>query len=163
VPGATLRVYVNIGSYSQHWLQQHNALIGLTKQKPFSVKTAQENSVYWLATQQKFENIAKFFTRLKSFRLEDAPGGKEYITKDEAVMKRGKIVFGENCAQCHSSKRPPAGANEMDWFRQEALKPDFRDNNFYSDDKRYPVTIIQTNAARASGTNAKRGHIWDSF
>ena len=163
VPGATLRVYVNIGSYSQHWLQQHNALIGLTKQKPFSVETAQANSVYWLATQQKFENIAKFFMRLKSFRLEDAPGGKDYITKDEAVMKRGEIVFAENCAQCHSSKRPPAGANELDWFRQEALKPDFRDNNFFSDDKRYPVTLIQTNAARASGTNAKRGHIWDSF
>jgi hypothetical protein len=163
VPGATLRVYVNIGSYSQHWLQQHNALIGLTNQKPFSVKTAQENSVYWLATQQKFENIAKFFMRLKSFRLEDAPGGKDYITKDEAVMKRGEIVFAENCAQCHSSKRPPAGANELDWFRKEALKPDFRDSNFFSDDKRYPVTIIQTNAARASGSNAKRGHIWDSF
>jgi len=163
VPGATLRVYINIGSYSQHWLQQHNALIGLTQQKPFSVKTAQENSVYWLATQQKFENVAKFFMRLKSFRLEDAPGGKDYITKDEAVMKRGKIVFAENCAQCHSSKRPPAGANELDWFRQEALKPDFRDNNFFSDDKRYPVTMIQTNAARACGTNAKRGHVWDSF
>ena len=130
--GATLRVYINIGSYSQHWLQQHNALIGLTKQKPFSVKTAQENSVYWLATQQKFENVAKFFMRLKSFRLEDAPGGKDYITKDEAVMKRGKTVFAENCAQCHSSKRPPAGANELDWFRQEALKPDFRHSNFFS-------------------------------
>ncbi|HEV2668838.1 MAG TPA: hypothetical protein VG324_28230, partial [Blastocatellia bacterium] len=163
VPGATLRVYINIGSYSQHWLQQHNALIGLTKQKPFSVETAQKNSVYWLATQQKFENVAKFFMRLKSFRLEDAPGGKDYITKDVAVMKRGKIVFAENCAQCHSSKRPPAGANELDWFRQEVLKPDFGDNNFLSDDKRYPVTMIQTNAARASGSNAKRGHIWDAF
>jgi len=60
VPGATLRVYVNIGSYSQHWLEQHNALIGLTPQKPFSVKTAQENSVYWLATQTKFPNVANF-------------------------------------------------------------------------------------------------------
>src|SRR6185503_6053345 len=29
IVGATLRVYVNIGMYSQHWLQQHNALIGL--------------------------------------------------------------------------------------------------------------------------------------
>jgi hypothetical protein len=163
VPGATLRVYVNIGSYSQHWLRQHNALIGLSKQKPFSIETAQKYSVYWLATQQKFENVAKFFMRLKSFRLEDAPGGKAYITRNQAVLKRGKIVFAENCAQCHSSKRPPAGVNEMDWFRQEVLKPDFRDDNFFSDDKRYPVTVIGTNAARASATNAKRGHIWEAF
>ncbi|MFP5261340.1 MAG: hypothetical protein ACLGJB_05475 [Blastocatellia bacterium] len=163
VPGATLRVFVNIGSYSQHWLKQHNALIGLTPQKPFSVETAQKNSVYWLATQQKFENIAKFFMRLTSFRLEDAPGGKDYMTKDQAVLDRGKVVFAENCATCHSSKRPPAGANETDWFRSEVLKPDFRDNNFFSNDARYPVTYIGTNAARTCGTNAMRGHIWDSF
>ncbi len=163
VPGATLRVYVNIGSYSQHWLQQHNALIGLTKQKPFSVETAQKNSVYWLATQQKFQNIAKFFMRLKSFRLEDAPGGKGFITKDESVLTRGKTVFAENCAACHSSKRPPAGVNETDWFRKEVLKPDFRDSNFFSDDKRNPVTLIGTNSARACGTNAMRGHVWSAF
>jgi len=163
VPGATLRVYINIGLYHQHWIKQQNPLIGLTKQKPFSVQAAQENSVYWLATQKKFENIAKFFSKLLPYRLEDAPGGKAFITKDAAVLKRGKIVFAENCASCHSSKQPPTGVNEQEWFRQEVLKADFRDNNFFSDDKRYPVTMIKTNAARASGTNAKRGHIWDAF
>ena len=163
VVGATLRVYINIGSYSQHFLQQHNVLIGLTKQKPFEIQTAQKYSVYWLATQQKFANVGKFFARLKSFQLEDAPGGKDYITKDPEVMNRGKIVFAENCATCHSSKQPPAGEDEMAWFRKEVLKPDFRDDNFFSDDKRYPITRIQTNAARACGTNAMRGHIWANF
>jgi hypothetical protein len=163
IVGATLRVYVNIGMFSQHWLRQHNALIGLTKQKPFSIELAQENSVYWQATQQKFTNVAKFFMRLKSFRLEDAPGGKDYLTKDENVLNRGKVVFAENCATCHSSKRPPAGADEEQWFRQEVLKPDFRDNNFFSDDRRYPITKIKSNAARASGSNAKEGHVWQNF
>lgn len=163
VVGATLRVYVNIGSYSQHFLQQHNVLIGLTKQKPFEIATAQKYSVYWLATQQKFENIGKFFTQLKSYRLEDAPGGKEYITKDQEVMTRGKTVFAENCASCHSSKRPPAGTDEIAWFRQEIQKPEFYENNFFSDDRRYSIKEIQTNAARACGTNAMRGHIWANF
>jgi hypothetical protein len=163
VVGATLRVYINIGSYSQHFLQQHNVLIGLTKQKPFEIETAQKYSVYWLATQQKFQNVGKFFTRLKSYRLEEAPGGKDYITKDEAVMTRGKVVFAENCATCHSSKRPPAGADELAWFKQEVQKPDFREDNFFSDDRRYPITKIQTNAARACATNAMRGHIWANF
>ncbi len=163
VVGATLRVYINIGSYSQHFLQQQNVLIGLTKQKPFEIATAQKYSVYWLATQQKFQNVGKFFTRLKSYRLEDAPGGKDLITKDEAVMTRGKIIFAENCATCHSSKRPPAGEDEVAWFRQAVLKPDFREDNFFSDDRRYPITKIQTNAARACATNAMRGHIWANF
>ncbi|MBI3853624.1 MAG: hypothetical protein HY298_25545 [Verrucomicrobia bacterium] len=163
VPGATLRVYVNIGSYSQHWLQQHNALIGLRKQKPFSIATAQKHSVYWLATQTKFGNVAKFFMRLQSFRLEDAPGGKDLISQDEAVMTRGKLVFAENCAKCHSSKRPPAGQDAEDWFRNEIVKTDFRDGNFFSDDKRQLISKIKSNAARACATNAKRGHVWDSF
>ncbi len=164
VAGATLRVYINIGMYSQHWLQQHNALIGLRKQKPFQIATAQKNSVYWLATQQKFANVGKFFSRLKPYRLEDAPDGKGYIAQNEKVMKRGKIVFAENCAKCHSSKRPPAGtADEAEWFRREIVKADFRDSNFFSDEKRYPVTLLKTNAARACATNAKRGHVWAEF
>jgi hypothetical protein len=163
VPGATLRVYINIGSYSQHWLQQHNALIGLAEQKPFSIKTAQQNSVYWMATQAKFENIAKFFERLTAYRLEDAPGGTNYLTKDEKVLDRGKLVFADNCASCHSSKRPPSSQDDTEWFREAVRKPDFREGNFFSDERRYPVTKIKSNAGRAAGTNAKRGHVWDAF
>jgi hypothetical protein len=78
-------------------------------------------------------------------------------------MNRGQIVFAENCAQCHSSKQPPPGLDEESWFREAVMKPDFREDNFFSDDKRYPITRIQTNAARACGTNAMRGHIWANF
>lgn len=163
VPGATIRVYINIGMYSQHWLQQHQAMLGLTPQKPFSIKTAQENSVYWNSTQEKVGNIAAFFKRLESYRLADAPGGKEYITKDEAVMNRGKQVFATECATCHSSKQPPAGKDPEDWFSAEVMKPDFLKANFLSDERRYPVTRIKTNAARALATNAQSGHIWNWF
>jgi hypothetical protein len=163
VAGATLRVYVNIGMYSQHLLQVVNPLIGLTAQKPFEVSEAQAHSVYWQATQQKFTNIGKFFTRLKSYRLEDAPGGQTYLTQDAAVMTRGKLVFADQCAGCHSSKRPPADADASAWFREVVLKPDFRDGNFFSDEQRHAITTLQTNAARACGTNAMRGHVWDAF
>jgi hypothetical protein len=163
VPGATLRVYINIGMYSQYWLTRHEALIGLTPQKPFQISEAQKNSVYWLATQEKVINVAKFFMRLKPMRLEDAPGGRDYMTKDPAVLKQGKLVFAANCASCHSSKRPPAGADPDAWFAQEVLKDDFRDDNFFSDEARYPITKIKTNAARALGTNAMSGHVWNDF
>lgn len=163
VPGATLRVYINIGMYSQHWLQQHNALIGLREQKPFEVSTAQKYSVFWRSTETKFQNIAKFFTKLQPMKLADAPGGAAYLTKDAAVLNRGKVVFAQHCAECHSSKQPPAGADKKAWFAEAVLKPDFLDDNFLSDEKRYPVTKIGTNAARALGTNAMKGHIWANF
>jgi hypothetical protein len=164
VPGATLRVYINIGMFSQHWLQQHNALIGLRDQRPFEISTAQKNSVFWRATEQKFENIAKFFMKLKPMRLADAPGGAAYITKDESMLQQGRIVFAHNCAECHSSKQPPPGTTDKKaWFAEAVLRKDFLENNFLSDEKRYPVTKIKTNAGRALGTNAIRGHIWANF
>ena len=163
VPGATLRVYINIGMYSQYWLTRHNALVGLTPQKPFEISVAQKNSVYWLATQEKVVNVAKFFMRLKPMRLEEAPGGTDFITKDPAVLKQGKLAFAANCASCHSSKQPPAGADAKAWFAEAVLKDDFRDNNFFSDEVRYPITKIKTNADRALATNAVDGHVWSDF
>src|SRR5260370_42699526 len=103
---ATLRVYINIGSYSQHFLQQQNVLIGLTKQKPFEIATAQKYSVDWLATQQRVQNVGKFFTRLKSYRLEAAPSEKDLITNEGAVLAPRKILFAETIANRHSRKRP---------------------------------------------------------
>lgn len=161
--GAVLRVYVNIGMDSQDWLLRHNALIGLTAQKPFEISTARRHSVYWLATATKAANVAKFFARLKPMRLEDAPGGNAYLTKDPEVLRRGKLAFAGSCARCHSSKQPPAGAEADAWFRQAVLRDDFRDGNFFSNEQRYPVSRIKTNAARAFATNAQAGQIWQNF
>jgi mono/diheme cytochrome c family protein len=108
VPGATIRVYVNIGMFSEYWLTRHDRLLGLWPQKPFEIPYAREHSVFWLATEKRLANIAAFFRRLHSFRLADAPGGQTYITTDAVVMTRGKEVFAESCASCHSSKQPPA-------------------------------------------------------
>jgi hypothetical protein len=168
VPGAALRVYVNIGMFSEYWLTRHNRLIGLTPQEPFDIAYAHGNSVYWQATERRVGNIAAFFRRLQPFHLAGAPGGREYVTGDDAVMTRGKQVFAENCAGCHSSKQPPAdidpgSAQGKAWFREAVMKPDFLKDNFLSNDRRYPLTTIETNSARAFGTNAKAGHIWDNF
>ena len=168
VPGATIRVYVNIGMFSEYWLTRHNRLIGLTPQKPFEIPFAQKHSVFWRATEQRVANVAAFFRRLKPYHLADAPGGSAYITTDEAVLNRGKLVFANNCAYCHSSKQPPAGIDPESgdgkaWFRTAVMQPDFLENNFLSTDKRYPLSKIQTNSARALGTNAMPGHIWDNF
>ena len=108
VRGATIRVYVNIGMFSEYWLTRHNRLIGLAPQKPFEIPYAREHSVFWRATEERLDNIAAFFRKLKSFRLADAPGGEAYVTADSAVMTRGKEVFAESCAACHSSKQPLA-------------------------------------------------------
>jgi len=168
VRGATIRVYVNIGMFSEYWLTRHNRLVGLTQQQPFEIPYAREHSIFWLATEERLDHIAAFFRKLKSFRLADAPGGQIYITTDAAVMTRGKEVFAESCAACHSSKQPPANVDPQSgegkvWFKTAVMQPDFLETNFLSNEKRYPLTKIETNSARALGTNAKAGHVWDNF
>ncbi|MES0042227.1 hypothetical protein [Mesorhizobium sp. M0091] len=39
----------------------------------------------------------------------------------------------------------------------------FLKDNFLSNEIRVPVTLVGTNSARAAGTNAMRGQIWDNF
>lgn len=109
-----------------------------------------------------------FLRSIQPMYLKDAPGGEALLTKDESVQERGKIAFANSCASCHSSKRPPAeiavdADKAKQWYQESVLSSDFLDHNFLSDDKRYPVTLIGTNAARALGTNAMKGHIWEQF
>jgi hypothetical protein len=168
VPGATIRVYVNIGMFSEYWLKRHDRLIGLKPQKPFEIAYAREHSVFWRATEERLPMIAAFFRRLKPFHLADAPDSQAYITTDAALLTHGKEVFAQTCAACHSSKQPPPNVDPRSgegkaWFRAAVMAPDFLDNNFLSNDQRYPLTKIETNSARAFATNAKAGHIWDNF
>src|SRR5262245_36145222 len=90
--------------------------------------------------------------------------GQDYLTNDTDVLRRGKFAFADNCAPCHSRHRPaglsddPARLKEA--WRQLVLRDDFLTDNYLSDDKRYPVSELGTNAARATGTNALAGHMW---
>ncbi|MGK7877002.1 MAG: hypothetical protein AB4426_28040 [Xenococcaceae cyanobacterium] len=165
---ASLRVYVNIGMCSDQWLTLHDPLLGRTPQKPFDIEQARKECEGWQQTEPRMADAEAFLTTLKPMHLKDAPGGEAYLTKDESVLERGKIVFADTCARCHSSKQPPAEIvadpeQAKQWYRESVLSSDFLEHNFLSDDKRYPITEIGTNAARALATNAKEGHVWEQF
>ena len=105
--GALNRVFVNIGLFSEEWLLHFIPLIGGPKITTFPIATAEENSVYWKANELQTANTALFFlAATPPDHLKDAPGSENYLTKDPEVLKRGKEVFAETCARCHSSKLP---------------------------------------------------------
>ena len=135
-------------------------------------------------------NMARFFlASTDPHYLKDAPGGNSYLNEDAAVLQRGKIVFAERCARCHSSKLPPlpAGldlenANGPDYLtawnaywnwtktdafkapmRELVLRDDFLKGNFLSTELRVPITLLGINACSPLATNAIRGNIWDNF
>ncbi len=179
--GALNRVYINIGLFSEEWLLHFNALVGGQKVTPIKIADANKNSSYWNATQEQTPDVALFFLKsAKPDLLKDAPGGEKYLTKDKAALNRGKVVFAENCARCHSSKIPdaPAGVDDKNWeqywawsktddfkkkMTETVLADDFLTDNYLSTERRIPVTLLQTNACSPLATNALGGNIWDNF
>lgn len=167
---AALRGYVNIGVCAGVWTTLQDPVYGLKRaQTPFDVKRARHESKpcdeSWTATVARLEGLEAFLRTLGPLHLVDAEGGGQFLAKDEAVLKRGKIVFAENCARCHSSKRPLEGdeGSEVQWFREAVLREDFLEGNFLSEDEKHPVSEIGTNAERALASNAERGQIWEEF
>jgi len=192
VLGALNRVYINIGLFSEEWLLHFNPLVGGKDVSPITIEVGRKNSVYWQATEQQTPYVAQFFLNSDigaPHKLGDAPGGSGYLSQDEAILTRGKEVFAENCAACHSSKLPafPASADPRNsvgpdymnrfnafWgyvqtpafkaaMREIALQPDFLDGNYLSTEMRIPVTLLATNACSPLATNAIGGNIWDNF
>jgi hypothetical protein len=188
--GALNRVYINIGLYSEEWLRHFNAVMGGQPITPIEIATAQEHSAYWRATEQGTPKTALFFLKAaQPDHLADAPGGSAYLTTDGAKLAKGREVFANTCARCHSSKapEPPAdlglvdcnGPNYMQCFkkwwawtqtdeyksqmREIVQAPDFLKDNYLSTDARIPVTLLRTNACSPLATNALKDNIWHDF
>ncbi|NVK40268.1 MAG: hypothetical protein HWE39_03425 [Oceanospirillaceae bacterium] len=189
--GALNRVYVNIGLFSQEWLEHFKPLLGGKPISPFEIEVARKNSSYWNANEAQTPDLALFL--LASARpdyLADAPGGEQYMSKDASQLARGQEVFADTCARCHSSKLPEKTwdffpnhgcvedgylqcfANYWRWSESDEFKgqmreivkqDDFLDNNFLSTELRIPVTLLETNACSPLATNAIAGNIWDNF
>jgi hypothetical protein len=189
--GALNRVYLNIGTFSEEWLLHFNALVGGKPITPIEISVSRKNSGYFAATEAQTPNMALFFLKsTEPHHLKDAPGGAQYLKKDEALVPRGKEVFAERCARCHSSKLPqapvpgldPSGCAGKDYLncwnrywewtkttdfktkmREIVTAPDFLEHNYLSSELRVPVTLLQTNACSPLATNALGGNIWDNF
>ena len=206
VLGALNRVYLNIGLFSEEWLLHFRMLTGGQPISPIKISDNRKNSSYWNATEAQTPDVALFFLKtampdrlaeavdaaaLKAMGTE-ALAQTTFKSHDE-MLQRGKVVFAERCARCHSSKVPDdpapvaaacgpgggAGPTYLDcwnryweWaktpeFKQQMTKivtaPDFLDGNFLSTERRVPVTLLETNACSPLATNGMAGNIWDNF
>lgn len=193
--GALNRVYLNIGLFSEEWLLHFWPFTGGKRLTPIRIADAEHNSAYWQATEQQTPYMAEFLLAAgQPDRLADLPDADRarYLTADKATLDRGKVVFAERCARCHSSKLPepllgmqgPGAENcngpryltcwnsywtstKSDDFKQKMLaivqRDDFLQDNYLSSEFRVPVTLLQTNACSPLARNALAGNIWDNF
>jgi hypothetical protein len=190
--GALNRVFINIGLFSEEWVLHFTPLLGGADITPIPIATARANSSYWNANEKQTPDTALFFlATAKPDYLSEAPGGSAYLTPEPGQLTRGKEVFAERCARCHSSKQPEkafadffpdqgcVGPNYLtcwdDWWRwtkteeyrglarEIVLADDFLEDNYLSTELRVPVSLLETNACSPLATNAIEGNIWDNF
>ena len=194
--GALNRVYINIGLFSEEWMLHFIPLLGGPKITPIPIETAEKNSTYWRATEEQTPDLALFFlAATPPDKLDVAakhdPSPSPYVyTPNQPLVDRGKVVFADRCARCHSSKLPARALTDFfqpgcvgpkylkcwnDYWRwtktaefkqqmlQEVMKPDFLENNAMTNDVRVPVTLLETNCCSPLATNAIKNDIWDNF
>ncbi|MGC1276216.1 MAG: hypothetical protein WBC44_21135, partial [Planctomycetaceae bacterium] len=136
----------------------------------------------WQDIEKRLPALASYLSSYdRPFRLEQAvetavsrtddPDSKERLTAllpSEEGVRRGSVLFARYCARCHSNRQPfyplSADAESERAYHERLLTSDeFRAGNTLTDDVRYPVTYIGTNAARSFASNAVEGEIWSDF
>jgi hypothetical protein len=118
----------------------------------------------WEEAHRRNPNLLAYLTSYTPYHLADAPGGNQILAKENEQAARGKKVFADHCARCHSNKQPGYTADAQwqreKFFENSVLDPYFRLNNTLSDDVRYSGLEVGTNLARALATNAIDGDVW---
>ncbi len=182
---AIQRVYFNIGSCSEQcWVNHFTDLRQLDPQQrnfgqtPFDIGQCRRDCPNFRAIEDRLPDIFNFLasresnaTDLHEARAHEKsnPGyGYESLLADletqfgNGAVERGRVVFAENCARCHSSI-PESVGNEFKNrdFRKVAangLREDWLGN-----DQPTKATEVGTYRCRALHSNHMAGHIYQQY
>jgi len=183
---ALQRVYINIGSCSEQcWVNHLTDLRQLDPQQrnfgqtPFDIGQCRRDCPNFRAVEDRLPNVAAFLMSSEAYstdlqmaraherKLADPNAHYEYadlvddLEREFGVgaVARGKTVFAENCARCHSSTTSPLGNND---FRAVSTTTGLR-ANWMGNDKPTPASEVGTFRCRALHSNHMVGHIWEQY
>jgi hypothetical protein len=184
--GAIQRVYFNIGSCAEQcWMNHLTDLRQLDPtarnfgQTPFDIGQCRRDCPNFRAIEDRLQNILAFFlssegtaTDLQAARERQRQKVKANAAYDhddlvsdlekqfgKGAVSRGRRVFAENCARCHSSGQAPFEA--VDFRAIDAatgLRADWLGN-----DQATPASEVGTDRCRALHSNHMSGHVWTEF
>jgi mono/diheme cytochrome c family protein len=139
---AALRVYFNIGMCAAECMVGHLANGPGGTQTEIDDAQCSAACPEYVQAKQEVGPMCQFMATTKVAKLADAPGGSSHI--NTSVLDRGKKVFNQNCAGCHSNGGPPG-------------------HDILSDDEIHVAASIGTNSCRSKTTNWMEGQIWGQF
>jgi hypothetical protein len=174
---AVQRVYFNIGSCAETcWINHLTNLRELDPtqrgfgQTPFDIGQCRRDCPNFRAIEDRLANIVEFLKTGRPTDLWVARGLKDPRDLEEQLNRefgagavaRGKLVFAQNCARCHSSQAPPFESRD---FREVSTEPADRGLriDWLGNDRLTPVSEIGTYRSRALHSNHMTGHIWAEY
>ena len=173
---AVQRVYFNIGSCSEQcWvnhvtdLRQADPKHRGFGQTPFDIGQCRRDCANFRAVEDRLQNIVDFLFTGRPADLYRARGlrrPEELVAQLDRefgpnAVRRGRAVFAENCARCHSSEPGPWDAR-TDFHAVVDGRLDVR-RDFLSNEKPVPVTDVGTSRSRAQHKNHMKGQVWEEY
>jgi hypothetical protein len=170
---ALQRVYFNIGSCSEQCWVNHVTDIRQADprqrgfgQTPFDIGQCRRDCPNFRAIEDRLPDLASFLTTGRPadlYRARGLPNRAALVRQLDGefgagAVERGRNVFADRCASCHSSQ---AGASR-DFHATVEGRPDLR-QDFLSSDKLIPVTRVGTHRSRALHSNHMKGHVWEEY
>src|SRR5215468_826577 len=187
---AIQRVYINIGSCSETCWENHltNFFVLDPQQRgfgqtPFSIGQCRRDCPNFRAIEDRLPDIGAFLfsketnaTDLAVARENErkAKDAQARYTQDDLVadldrqfgkdaVARGREVFADTCARCHSSiSAEQGGAFRNRDFRAIDEKTGLR-RDWLGNDQATKVTEVGTSRCRALHSNHMAGHIWQEY
>ncbi|HEY6642530.1 hypothetical protein [Povalibacter sp.] len=187
---AIQRVYFNIGSCAEQcWVNHLTDLRQIDPhqrnfgQTPFDIGQCRRDCPNFRAIEDRLPNIMSFLTSAETHatdlqvardnelkkRSPNASGGvASFIAELDrefgaGAVNRGREVFAENCARCHSSIDE---ANGGAFANRDFLAIDPKTNlraDWMGNDKATPVSGVDTFRCRALHSNHMKDHVWQEY
>ncbi len=173
---AVQRVYINIGSCSEQcWLNHLTDLYQVDPQQrnfgqtPFDIGQCRRDCPSFRAIEDRAHDVVSFLLSKKAYStplwkakgLTDLDDWVDTLEADfgEGTFDRGRQVFAQNCARCHSSQDGPVEARD---FHKASDTPGVRED-WLGNDQATPASEVGTYNCRSLHSNHMAGHIYEEF
>lgn len=173
---AVQRVYINIGSCSEQcWLNHLTDLFQVDPQQrnfgqtPFDIGQCRRDCPNFRAIEDRAHDVIAFLLsseaystplwRAKGYADLDAWIDALDSEHGEGTVDRGRLVFAQNCARCHSTQTGDPEARDYHAPSEVAgVREDWLGN-----DRSTPASEVGTYGCRSLHSNHMSGHIWEEF
>lgn len=192
---AVQRVYVNIGMCAEQcWVNHLTNLRELDPsqrgfgQTPFDIGQCRRDCASFRANEDRIMDIVSYLlsrrpTDLKDAKFSTAPEevrdvqlteflGEKYKADGDELVSRGKTIYAERCARCHSSQNSNKqdlvevtdDFSGVDFLKTETLaNGEILRKDWLGNEKSTSQSELGTYACRSMHSNHMRGHVWEQF